>query len=372
MELQKNLNVALISPSKEVYSETFIRAQKELLPFHVFYYFDGFLPKQLEGYGSITSSGRIKKASYKIRKKLGLTSLSYVESALAKSFKKNKIDVVLAQYGPVGEAVLNVCESIKVPVVVHFHGYDASRHDVIEDNNKFKKTFKYAKAVIAVSTSMEKKLLEMGCPREKLFYNVYGPNDSFLEVVPKLNKHHFIGIGRFTDKKAPYYTILAFAKVIKKFPDAKLTIAGNGELWNTCKNLIRHLEIQNSVNLPGVITPEEYREYLENSIGFVQHSIIAENGDSEGTPLAVLEASAAGLPVISTIHAGISDVIINGKTGILVKEHDVDAMANAMISVLENKVLTSEMGRKGKENIGTSFSMRKYIEGLANIIINSH
>ena len=92
--------------------------------------------------------------------------------------------------------------------MVHFHGYDASITKVVENHNNYKAVFQYASKVIAVSRKMEHMLLEMGCPREKLVYNVYGPQPEFLEVQPKFTKKQFVAIGRFTDKKAPYYLSL--------------------------------------------------------------------------------------------------------------------------------------------------------------------
>ena len=70
----------------------------------------------------------------------------------------------------------------------------------------------------------------------------------------------------------------------------------------------------------------ELVQHLKSSTAFAQHSITAENGDMEGTPVGIVEASYAGLPVISTFHAGIPDVINNRETGLLVEEHDVEEM----------------------------------------------
>src|SRR5690606_28305196 len=97
---------------------------------------------------------------------------------------------------------------------------------VLEKHNKYKEVFQYASKVIAVSKKMEKMLLELGCPREKLVYNVYGPQPEFLKVQPTFSKKQFVAIGRFTDKKAPYYTLMAFKEAIKNHPDATLIMAG--------------------------------------------------------------------------------------------------------------------------------------------------
>jgi glycosyltransferase involved in cell wall biosynthesis len=110
---------------------------------------------------------------------------------------------------------------------------------------------------------------------------------------------------------------------------------------------------------------------MNNSIAFVQHSIIANDGDSEGTPVSVLEAQASSLPVIATIHGGIPDVVINGKTGILVKEMDIEGMAAAMIELINNKELAKQMGNLGRQRIKDNFSMETHLNKLNQCIASS-
>ena len=364
------MNIAIFTPNQNPYSETFIQAHKNYLKGRIFYYY-GRNDIQLEGHAPMVSSNEWKLLN--LQKKLFNKSSNFVqETRILKSLKKNKIDVVLAEYGTHAHFILPYIRKTGLPLVVHFHGYDASVKSVIEKCNNYKDIFKYASKVIAVSRKMEEMLLEIGCPPEKLIYNVYGPQPEFLEVEPTHSKKRFIAIGRFTDKKAPYYTVLAFKKAIRNHPDAKLVMAGDGELLNTCKNLVRHLNIESQVEFPGIITPERYRELLSESLSFAQHSITAENGDMEGTPLAILEASAAGIPVISTKHAGIPDVILNEETGLLSDEHDVDAMATNMVAILEQAGLAKELGRAGKEHIKINFSMKRHIESLQIILENAH
>src|SRR5690606_5350206 len=104
------------------------------------------------------------------------------------------------------------------------------------------------------------------------------------------------------------------------------------------------------------------------SIAMVQHSVTAENGDSEGTPLTILEASAAGIPVISTKHAGIPDIEINGETGFLTEEHDVDGMADNMIKILENPGLARHLGANGKQHISANYTLERHIQKLYELI----
>lgn len=360
------INIAIFTPNRNPYSETFIQAHKNYLKGNVFYYY-GQKTIQLEGVYSLSNPW--ERRILNLKRRLFKKSSSFIQqSIILNSLRKNKVDVVLAEYGTHAHFILPYIKKADLPLVVHFHGFDASVIQVVKNHNHYKEVFQYASKVVAVSQKMEQLLLEMGCPREKLVYNVYGPQPEFLEVQPKFTKKQFVAIGRFTDKKAPYYTVLAFKKALENHPDAKLIMAGDGYLLNTCKNLVKHLGMEAQVEFPGVIIPERYRELLSESIGFIQHSITAETGDMEGTPLAVLEASAAGLPVISTNHAGIPDVIIHGEAGLLCEEHEVAAMANNMLVLLDNPSLAKEMGQAGKKNILENFSMERHIQVLQNTL----
>lgn len=362
--------IAIVSPSQEAYSETFIQEQKKGLSGKVFYYYGGYVPQFLEGFGKLKNS-RITWA-VKIKRKLGFKTLSVAETLFMHSLKKNKVQVVLAQYGTTAHQLVTICKKQRIPMITHFHGYDASIETVIKNCGNYKNVFEYSTFVIAVSRSMQKRLIELGCPKEKLIYNAYGPDNSFLNIQPQFNNPVFIAVGRFVSKKAPYYTILAFKKVHDQFPKVKLVMGGTGELFEACLNLVKVLKLEDAVTLPGIIKREQFVEYLSQGLAFLQHSVTALNGDQEGTPVAVLEASAAGLPVISTNHAGIPDVIIEGETGFLVEEHDVDAMAEKMILLLKDKELAKSIGMKGKERIKTDFTLQKHlsvIDGLMKRII---
>jgi glycosyltransferase involved in cell wall biosynthesis len=332
-------------------------------------YYYGSKNIQLEGTKDLTTYWQKKISN--LKKKIFYGTLKATDTALVNSLKKNKIDVVLAEYGTHAHSILPLIKKARVPMVVHFHGYDASMPEVIEKCKNYKAIFQYAVKVIAVSKKMEQMLLELGCPREKLVYNVYGPQPEFLEVIPQYSQKQFIAIGRFTDKKAPYYTILAFRKAVEKHPEAKLIMAGDGQLLNTCKNLVAYFGLENRVDFPGVISPETYRNILSQSLGLVQHSITSERGDMEGTPLSILEASAAGLPVIATYHAGIMDVIQHGTTGLLCEEHDVDTMTENLVSLLDNKEFAKTLGTAGKNNMKSNYTLERHIQSLQNTLENA-
>jgi glycosyltransferase involved in cell wall biosynthesis len=101
---------------------------------------------------------------------------------------------------------------------------------------------------------------------------------------------------------------------------------------------------------------------------FVQHSVCTTYGDSEGTPVAVLEASAAGLPVVSTRHAGIQEAVIHQRTGFLVAERDVNAMEGYMSQLATDPGLAAALGTAGRKFVSENYSSERSISQLFGIL----
>lgn len=372
-------NIAIITPQRSSYSETFIKQHVEQLKGRKTVYYGGFLPDAVTVGSAAGQSDEPldpKSLSLKVRRKLAHRfsgqGFSYKEYLLYKSLRRNKVDLLLAEHGPTGAMLVKIAKALSIPMIVHFHGADAFRHDLLERFGPgYREAFDYANYVIAVSEPMRKQLIKLGCPEEKLVKNTYGPHPSFQDTVCSLNEKVFVSIGRLVDKKAPYYTLIAFRKALEKHPDAKLIIAGDGPLLNTCTNLVRYWNLQENVHFHGVVSPQQVAGLFSDSRALVQHSVIAANGDSEGSPVVIIEASAAGLPVIATRHAGIPEVIVDRETGLLVDEHDVEGMAAAMIRLLDDSDYARQLGAAGKQRISDHFSLKKHIQVLDGLIERS-
>ena len=363
------MKIALVSPNKKAFSETFIRLHRYALNGETHHIYGGFNPNSSEKEGCLRKR---RDAFYKwfnvFVKKAGLP-FQFDQNGLKRYLKKHKIDLVFAEYGPTGGETVDICEGLKIPLITHFHGFDAYHFDTIKEyGEKYKRVFEYSSKIISVSKDMTEQLIKLGADREKIIYNPCGADESFLGINPDYNSDHCFFVGRFCDKKAPYFVLMAFQKAVQKNNNLKLTMAGDGPLRETCMNLAEHFGISDKVSFPGVVTPEQVREYMKNSFCYVQHSITSITGDSEGTPVGVMEASAAGLPVVATRHAGIKDVIIEGETGILVDEKDVDSMAEAIIKLAEDRDLCRKMGSKGKEFISNGFTAQQRVEVLNELI----
>lgn len=370
MEPSKNKEVilAIVSPHKDAASETFITAHKEFLKGKKFFYSGGFLPNYLDDYDKLLNKSfldRLRSSSLRLKYK----GFSKKEIFVLRSLLKNNINIVLAEYGPTGALLTPICKVLNIPLIVHFHGYDAHNHSMIEKfRSQYQDMFDYATAIISVSNTMTKCLVELGCQAKKIVYNPYGPRKEFFDIQADYEANQFLAIGRFVDKKAPYLTLMAFKDVLGTFPQARITMAGDGYLMNTCRNLAKAYGLSDFVNFPGVVSHEQVKKLMTESFCFVQHSVVAENGDSEGSPVGIIEAAAAGLPIVATTHAGIIETVLNGKTGFLVNELDKDEMSNKMIALFQDRQLARRMAIAGKNHVYDNFNIEKHIRTLDSLV----
>ncbi len=283
-------------------------------------------------------------------------------------FKQHDVDVILAHFGWNGADICPDARALKLPLVVHFHGGDAhSETETAPYLEKYRRMFEYAYRVISVSNFMTKSLVKLGADPSRIVYNPYGPREYFFENQPDY-RNTILAIGRFTDIKAPYLTIMAFKLVLEEFPEANLVMVGDGELRETCMTLAKTWGIESKISFPGAMRHEQSRPLYAQACCFVQHSVTTSFGDAEGTPVAILEASAAGLPVVSTRHAGIVDEVVHGKTGFLVEERDVVGMKNHLCALLKDKALCRTLGENARQHMRANFSLKRHIARLQETI----
>jgi colanic acid/amylovoran biosynthesis glycosyltransferase len=289
--------------------------------------------------------------------------------ALAGFFKAHKVDVILAEFGFHGAAITPYAKSLGMPLIVHFHGHDAHRDTLLTEDIKdsYKEMFNYAHKVISVSNFMTDKLLQLGAPKDKIVYNPYGPRTTFYDITPSYG-NTILNIGRFTDIKAPQLTLQAFKDALPKCPDAHLIMVGTGELSEACKSLAKAWHIEDHVTFTGGINHNQLMPYFNEACMFVQHSVQPSYGDAEGTPNTILEASAAGLPVVSTKHAGIPQAVVHDETGFLVEEYDVRGMTKAIITLYNDKSQCKRLGVAGRKHIKTNYNIDRHIAILDELV----
>jgi colanic acid/amylovoran biosynthesis glycosyltransferase len=284
-------------------------------------------------------------------------------------FEAQDVDVILAEFGDAGAMICPIAVKLGIPLVVHFHGHDAHRVPLLTNQMTadYRYLFKHAAGILVVSRHMEEALVSLGCPRELITYNPYGPRDGFFEIEPDY-RPTVLSVGRFTDIKANYLVLMAFRQALASCPQARLVMAGEGELLETCKTLATVWGIENRASFPGAVPHKDVPRLFGEACCFVQHSVTPSYGDAEGTPNTILEAGAASLPVVSTRHAGIPDVIVHGKTGFLVEERDVGGMATHLSQLLSDPVNCRNLGTQAKKHIRENFPSLLHVQRLARVI----
>jgi colanic acid/amylovoran biosynthesis glycosyltransferase len=378
--------LAIATVKEPTYSETFIKGQIESLkpelvlagrpvaqttfPGGEFSYPDYVWSGLLRAPSVLRASLGQSAGREKVKKAVSIVQSRIVEKRL----RRFGIDVVLANFGPCAVGLLDCCKRLKVPLVAHFHGYDA--HGVVEVDyyrDRYRELGRSAAVVIAVSDHMRDALVHIGMPREKIRVLRCGVDTK--KFSPKFDRaaaNRFLSVGRFTEKKAPYLVLLAFAEVIKNWPAAKLIMIGDGHHDEVVRNIASSMCPPDSVEILGRAEPQRVVTEMQNATALIQHSICPRHGrsagDCEGTPVVVLEAMACGLPVIGTRHAGIGEVVEGGASGILVDERDVAGTAMAMLRLLEDPELVAAMGRRGRQLAEAHYSKIQYHNSLREVI----
>jgi glycosyltransferase involved in cell wall biosynthesis len=291
---------------------------------------------------------------------------------LSEYLNTHLVDVVLAEYGLVGANVTQGCLKSQTPLVTVFHGFDAFEHQILKKySGRYRHLFNYANAIIAVSRAMQEQLILLGAPKKRVHWIPYGVdcqkfNPAEETVGP--GPVRFIFIGRLIAKKAPDLLISSFKKMNDVWPNTELVMVGEGAMEKECRELIQRMGMQDKIKLAGAALPETVPELLKSADVYVQHSVVSPNGDSEGTPNSILEASAAGLPVVSTFHGGIPDIVRHDDTGFLVEERDIEGMAAFMGRLAGDSSRRREMGRNGRNFICNNFSLPASIERIKKVL----
>jgi len=371
--MSADYNLCIIKPNKSSFSETFVQEHIDRLAGHKFVLYGGAFPVY-NNEGKFLIRSAFGLISYLIQKKIRKKQRINVRiNALVKYLREKKIDAVFAEYGMVGAMVTEACQIADVPLIIHFHGADVYYHKNIEEYGAlYQQAFAYGSAFVAVSADMAARLVEMGAPADKVYNASCGIDTQRFPLLDISGSgNDFLAVGRFVEKKSPQSLINAFRLVVDKYPDATLTIVGDGPLFAQTKILVSQLSLQNNVILKGVLPPAEIKELMKSMRGFVQHSVVAANGDSEGTPVTILEASSSGLPVVSTKHAGIKEAVVDGVTGFLVDEHDIEGMAKGIMKLIELPELAAKMGKAGREHMIACYNINSRIALLDTLIQNS-
>ncbi|WP_166238562.1 glycosyltransferase [Paenibacillus turpanensis] len=355
-------------------SETFIREQGERLtqfsPLYVGLRNDKgiSLPKEKTYIVNDGSTyGKMKQIAFKaIQADLGI----------AKTLKRHKPRLIHAHFGPDGLTVLPLAEKLSIPLLVTFHGYDATVYDEYALKSKIFSHRNYAKKknqlqaskarYIAVSHFIKQKMVESGFDPEHIIQHYIGIDIDKFTPIPDVPREDIVlFVGRLVEKKGCSYLISAMAEVQQRCPDVELIVIGDGPLRSELE-----LEAKNKLKkfrFLGFQPPKEIKAWMNKAKLFSVPSIIAENGDAEGFGMVFAEANAMGVPVVSFKTGGIPEAVLDGETALLAEEKDDKQLAEHIHYLLTDQEAWKRFSDNGYRRVRDLFDIRQQTAKLEQI-----
>jgi glycosyltransferase involved in cell wall biosynthesis len=297
--------------------------------------------------------------------------------ALLKGLTEIDARLLHIYFGQIAVHLLPLIRAWKNPSIVSFHGAD-----VFVDMNKpayrevTRQMLEAVKLVLVRSESLRRAVADLGCDPKKIEIQRTGiPLEDFpfreRNFTGAATEWRFVQAGRLIEKKGLPVTLRAFAVFLGKYPNATLTIAGEGPLRDELEKLARELKIERSISFTGFISQEEVRDIYYRSHIFLHPSQTGHDGNQEGIPNSMLEAMASGLPVFATRHGGIPEAIENGVSGVLVPERDYKTLTRVLLNAAEDPVFLSQIARTGAEVVRKNFDLRAEAQRLEEIYLRT-
>jgi colanic acid/amylovoran biosynthesis glycosyltransferase len=281
-------------------------------------------------------------------------------------------DVVHCHFGPNGirAAALRKIGAIRTrTLVTSFYGYDVS--EFIRGRNPYSRLFRQGELFLPLSEKMRDKLIAIGCPKERILVHRLGVAPAGFPASSSRGRPgpvRVVSVARLVEKKGIEYGIRAVARLAEAgVGGVQYRIVGDGPLRPVLDRLIRSLGMQDTVELAGWRDHAAVRTYLAEADILLAPSVTSATGDEEGTPTAILEAMASGLPVVSTFHAGIPELVEDGVSGMLVRERDVEATAAAVSILIQDLNLRRSMGLAGLAFVSQRHDIGRLNERLLEI-----
>lgn len=287
---------------------------------------------------------------------------------------KSPYDIIHCHFGPNGIVGASLkALGVKGRLVVTFHAYDLTATLAHKGRDVYLGLFQTADLLMPISNHWKKKLIELGCPPEKIAVHRMGVDTEQFRFTPPDHRNvapiKLLTVSRLVEKKGLEYGIRAVAMVSQRHPEWSIQydIVGEGPLRRRLETTVEELGIYIKVNFVGPKTHEEVRELMMQAHVFLLPSVTAENGDREGIPVVLMEAMAIGLPVLSTLHGGIPELVLDGQSGFLVPERDVHTLAERLEYLIEHPDIWPEMGRAGRRFVEEHHDIRKLNRRLVEI-----
>ncbi|WP_432508836.1 glycosyltransferase [Kineococcus auxinigenes] len=279
-------------------------------------------------------------------------------------------DLLHVHFGSDASVVVEVAAELGIPLVVTWHGYDATLYDEALARSvagrlllaRRAQILETSAATIAVSGFIADELARKGADRTSLHVVPCGVDVERLVHTPPPVDGGLLFVGRLVQKKGLEDLLRALAGV----PGAPaLRVIGDGPLRAGLEELASQLQVD--VRFLGTRSTPEVAAAMRESVAVVIPSRRAANGDCEGLPVTSLEAAASGRPVIAYAHSGLRESVVDGETGLLVPEGDVEGLSAAISTLLADRDMQQQFGRAGRRHVEERFDIRATTERIERI-----
>ena len=280
--------------------------------------------------------------------------------------------VLHCHFGPSGRwaVMLRDLGALRGKIVTSFHGYDVHEAGVA---SRYTSLFQKGDLFTVNSDFTRRRAVELGAPPGKIVKLPVGLRLEEFQPAPHVSRQRppieILTVARLVEKKGLKYSIRAVAHVAREYPELGISyrIAGAGPLEDALRSLVRELGAVRTVTFLGPCDRAEVRRLYQQAHVFVLASVTASNGDMEGQGLVLQEAQAAALPVVSTVHNGIPEGVLDGVSGFLVPERDVEALAGRIEQLVRDPQLRARMGREGRAFVKQHYDIERLNDRLVGI-----
>jgi colanic acid/amylovoran biosynthesis glycosyltransferase len=283
-----------------------------------------------------------------------------------RAIRDNDFDLIISFFGTIGNNYLFTKSLYPNSIyMTYFVGFDYSSQVYrTGDVDFYKDLFHECDYICAKSNFSKQTLVGLGCDEDKIVIDYNGidiKKFSSKTYESELKTLKFIIVSRLEKKKCHLLILKAFQNVLESFDNFEFTIVGDGPERQKLEDYIsKDKNLVDRVSLVGLKTQSEIKELLQlNHIFIHPSSSSLLNGSMEDTPTAILEAMAIGLPIISTYHAGIPDLVVDDYNGKLVPERNLKLLEKAITTFFKDKSLVSEFGKNSRLLVEEKFDSRK-------------
>ena len=286
---------------------------------------------------------------------------------------KKPYDIIHCHFGPNGILGVTLKEIgvFEGKVVTVFHGYDISSYLRKHGHAVYNGLFMKGDMFLPISERWKNRLIELGCSEQKIVVHRVGIDTGKFCYLPrkpgKDGTVRLLTIARLIEKKGVQYAVRAVADVLKRYSNIEYTIVGDGPIKNTLEGLIEELNVGKNVKLLGWRHQEEIIELMKHTDVLIAPSVVSEDGDEEGIPVVLMEALAQGMPVLSTQHSGIPELVQDGESGFLVPERNVAALEEKLAYLVKHPEMWQKMGRTGREYVERYYDIDKLNDILVEL-----